>query len=114
MKSIIRKRRLRWLDHVWCMDKDRRANQVLRWVPEGRKIAVELDIDHQERLERPGNIMGEGGGAGNGQSRVEKIRCPMCRNAQDGLRSKVRMLDTGSYGLHIVFGAFKAWHDASG
>jgi len=34
--------------------------------------------------------MGEGGGAGNGQSRVEKMRCPMFRHAQDGLRSMVR------------------------
>jgi len=33
--------------------------------------------------------MGEGGGAGNGQSRVEKMRCPMYSHAQDGLRSKV-------------------------
>ena len=45
----------------------------------------ELDRDRYERLERPGNAMGEGGGAGNGQSRVEKVRCPMCRNAQNGL-----------------------------
>jgi len=29
----------------------------------------------------PGDIMEEGGGAGNGQRRVEKIRCPMCRPA---------------------------------
>jgi len=35
--------------------------------------------------------MGEGGGAGNGQSRVEKMRCLMYRNVQDGLRSKVRL-----------------------
>ena len=34
--------------------------------------------------------MREGGGAGNGQSREEKMRCPMYRNAQDGLRSKVK------------------------
>jgi len=33
--------------------------------------------------------MGEGGGAGDGQSRMEKMRCPMCRHAQDGLRPKV-------------------------
>ena len=37
MENIIRKRRLRWLGHVWRMDKDRRANQALHWVPEGRK-----------------------------------------------------------------------------
>src|SRR6218665_1037726 len=30
--------------------------------------------------------MGEGGGAGNGQSQVEKMRCPMYSHAQDGLR----------------------------
>src|SRR6218665_3120961 len=29
MENIIRKRRLQWLGHVWCMDKDRRANQAL-------------------------------------------------------------------------------------
>jgi len=39
----------------------------------------------------PGNITGESGGAGNGESRVEKIRFPMCRNAQDELSSKVRL-----------------------
>ena len=33
--------------------------------------------------------MGEGGGAGDGQSEVEKMRCSMCRHAQDGLRSEV-------------------------
>jgi len=37
MESIISKRQLRWLGHVWRMDKDRRANQVLHWVPEGSK-----------------------------------------------------------------------------
>jgi len=36
--------------------------------------------------------MGEGGGTGNGQSRVEKMLCPMYRNVQDGLRSKVRLI----------------------
>jgi len=30
--------------------------------------------------------MVEGRGAGNGQSRVEKMRCPMYSHAQDGLR----------------------------
>jgi len=30
--------------------------------------------------------MGEGGRAGNGQSRVEKMRCLMYSHAQDGLR----------------------------
>src|SRR6218665_2097952 len=56
------------------------------------KTAEKLEKDRQERLERPGNIMGEGGEAGNGQSRVEKMRCPIHRNAQDGLSSKVRCL----------------------
>jgi len=32
--------------------------------------------------------MGEGGGTGDGQRRVETLYCPMCRPAQDGL-SKV-------------------------
>jgi len=32
--------------------------------------------------------MGEGGGAGNGQSPVEKMCCPTYRNAQEVLRSK--------------------------
>jgi len=52
---------------------------------------LSLDRDRQERLERPGNILGEGGGACNGQSRVEKMCCPMYRNAQDGLRSKANL-----------------------
>ena len=47
----------------------------LREEREEKDPAEELDRDHYERLERPGNIMGEGGGAGNGQSRVEKMRC---------------------------------------
>jgi len=33
--------------------------------------------------------MGEGGEAGNGQNQVEKMHCPMCIHAQDGLMSKV-------------------------
>src|SRR6218665_1733508 len=33
MESIIRKRRLWWRGHVKRMDKDRRANQILHWVP---------------------------------------------------------------------------------
>jgi len=33
--------------------------------------------------------MREGGGAGNGQNREEKMRCPMYSHAQNGLRSKV-------------------------
>ena len=37
MESIISKRRLQWLGHVWCMDKNRRANQILHWVAEGIK-----------------------------------------------------------------------------
>src|SRR6218665_1265144 len=37
MENIIRKRILRWPGHVWRMDKDRRANQALHWVPEGKK-----------------------------------------------------------------------------
>ena len=37
MESIIRKTRLQWLGHVWCMDKDRRIKQVFHWIPEGRK-----------------------------------------------------------------------------
>jgi len=37
MENIIRKRRLRWLGHVWRTEKDRRANQILHWFPEGRK-----------------------------------------------------------------------------
>ena len=37
MENIFRMRRLRWLGHVWRMDKDRRANHILHWVPEGRK-----------------------------------------------------------------------------
>ena len=34
---LSRKKKLWWLGHVWRMDKDRRANQVLHWIPEGRK-----------------------------------------------------------------------------
>jgi len=44
--------------------------------------AEELDRDRQERLERPGNIMVEGEGAGNGQNRVEKVCWSMCRQCQ--------------------------------
>jgi len=45
--------------------------------------------------------MGEGRGAGNGQSRVEKMRCPMYSHAQDGLRSKVRFGSEGQYRPHV-------------
>src|SRR6218665_151717 len=54
------------------------------------KTAEKLEGDRQERLTctytMPGNIMGERGGDGNGQSGVEKMCCPMCGHAQDGLR----------------------------
>jgi len=44
--------------------------QELHWVPEGRKRKGRprknwIVRDRQERLERPGNIMGKGGGTGN-------------------------------------------------
>jgi len=96
MESIIRKRRLRRLGHVWRMDNDRRANQVLHWVSEGRKRRGRPRRNWTETVKNDlrgldiNYIMGEGGGAGNGQSRVEKMRCPMYRNEQDGLRSRVR------------------------
>src|SRR6218665_1857033 len=97
MKNIVRKRGLRCLGHVWRMDKGRRANQALHWVPEGRQRkgrlrkkwteTVKSDLSRLEII-----MMAEGGGAGNGQSRVEKMRCPMYINVQDGLRYKVRIV----------------------
>jgi len=36
--------------------------------------------------------MGKGGELGDGQSRVENIRRQMCRHAQDGLISKVKVI----------------------
>ena len=92
MDSIIRKRRLQRLGHMWCTDKDRRANQVLRWVPEGRKRrgrprkiwteTVKNDLRGLEiSWERAEELATD---------RVEwMIRCPMRRNA---LRSKARHL----------------------
>src|SRR6218665_4009391 len=80
MENIIRNRRLRWLGQMLCMDKDRRANQILHWFPEGRKRRGRPRKNWTDTVKndlRPGNIMGEGGGAGNGQSRVEKMRLPM-------------------------------------
>jgi len=50
MENIIRKRRLRWLGHVWRMDKDRRANQILHWVPEGRKRRGRLQKNWTETV----------------------------------------------------------------
>jgi len=35
--NIIRKRRLMWLGLMWYMGKDRRTDQILHWVHEGRK-----------------------------------------------------------------------------
>ena len=49
MGSIIRKRRLRWLGHVWRMDKDRRANQILHWVPEGRNVQKRMTVEELDR-----------------------------------------------------------------
>ena len=43
--------------------------------------------------------MGEGGGTGN----VEKMRCPMYRNVQDGLRSKVRFIRINEYINYVIF-----------
>ena len=77
MENIIRKRRLQWLGHVLRMNKDRRANQVLHWVHEGRQRRGRPPKNGAETVkndERPGNIMGEGGGAGDGQNRVKKMR----------------------------------------
>src|SRR6218665_1012116 len=75
------------------MDKDRRANQVLHWVSqEGRKrrgrprkISKETVKNYLRGL----NISWERAEElGNGQSRVDQMRCPMYRHAQDRLRSK--------------------------
>lgn len=35
-KKTIRRRRLKWIGHVIHVDKDRRANQVMIWLPEGK------------------------------------------------------------------------------
>ena len=37
MENIIRKRRLKWMGHVWRMDEDRRAKQVMSWNSGGRR-----------------------------------------------------------------------------
>ena len=91
VENIIRKRRLRWLGHVWHMDKDRRANLILH--SEGKR--------EEENRGKPGRIPlgttweawkyhGDGWRAGDGQRWVEKMHCPMCKHAQDELRSKVK------------------------
>src|SRR6218665_1037793 len=74
MENIIRKRRLRWRGHVWRMDKDRRANQILHWFSDGRK---RRGIPRKNWTETVKNdlrgleiIMGEGG-----VDRVEWRRC---------------------------------------
>ena len=79
------------------MDKDRRANQILHWVPERRKSRGRSRKNWTETVKNElrglelGSIMGEGGGAGDRQSRVEKTSFPMCRYAQDGLRSNSKV-----------------------
>ena len=76
-------------------DKDRRANQVLHRVPDGRKSRKRRRKNWTETVKN--DLRGldisweraeEGRGAGDGQSRVEKMCCPMCRHTQDaqGLR----------------------------
>src|SRR6218665_3000989 len=62
MRNIIRKKRLKRLGHVCCMKKDGRANQILHWVPEGRKRrgrplknwtkTIKNDLKYQERGQR--------------------------------------------------------------
>src|SRR5678815_1059782 len=37
LENIIRKKRLNWMGHVARMDNDRRASQVIRWTPEGKR-----------------------------------------------------------------------------
>src|SRR6218665_1380723 len=59
MENIIMNRRLLWLGHVWRMDKDRTANQILHWVPDGRKRQGRSRKNWMETI-KSGNIMGEG------------------------------------------------------
>lgn len=63
MVNIIRKRRLRWLG----MDNDRRAYQILHWVPEGRKRRGTPGKNWTETVKNDlrglNIIMGEGGEA---------------------------------------------------
>jgi len=42
-ENIIRKRRLKWLSHVWHMDKDRRANQTRYCIGFSREEREEED-----------------------------------------------------------------------
>ena len=82
MGSIIRKRRLWWLGHVWCMDKDRRANQVLHWVPEGKKRRARPRKNWTETVKN--DLRGlEISWERVKELAMEKMRCPMCRNAQE-------------------------------
>ena len=37
LENIIRKKRLTWMGHVSRMDKERRANQVMKWTTEGKR-----------------------------------------------------------------------------
>lgn len=51
------------------MDKDKRTNQVMTWIPVRKKvkIAKQLVGDHQRRLEVRGDVMGQDRRTGDGQ-----------------------------------------------
>src|SRR6218665_1986659 len=100
MENSVRQRRLRWLGHMWRMVKDRRANQILHCVPGGRKrgerprknwtVIVKNDLRGVE-------ISWE---MADGQSRVERMRCPMC----------IHVHVHAHYGLRQWFRNFFEWH----
>ena len=49
------------------------------------KTTEELGETNQRPLEMPGDVVERSRGAGDGQRRVEEKRCPMCKNAREGL-----------------------------
>ena len=67
MENIIRKRRLKWMGHVWHMDEERRAKQVMSLNSGGGRTTKELAGNHQRRLEIPENVVGVGGATGDEQ-----------------------------------------------
>ena len=87
MENIIRKRRLKWLGHIFRMDKDRGINHVLHLVPEGRKRRGRtgqkplrcLDVSCEEKEELA---------IDKDEWRRCLVRCADCRPAQDGLNTK--------------------------
>ena len=83
-----------WLGHVARMGDDRRAKQVIKWVPEGKmgRLRPRKNWPETTREDLKGLHLTQKDALNAARDRYgwRKMHCPTCSFAWEGLRSKVR------------------------